>query len=134
MLDSTTDYSIDLALVKPLQIPIGGQTLIRRKWNYAERAFVGADLVRGDKVLIDPTHDQAAMLARCKVSAVRWALKREPYREDIIAGLRPLVPPTVRKAAPTPIGSNSPTDCYLAELASLVGPDRWLEAALAAGL
>lgn len=133
MLDNTTTYPDDLTSVKSLWVPISGQSLVRRKWNYAEHAFIGADLVRRDKFLVDPTHEQAAYLARCKVSAVRWALKREAFREDIIAGAVPLVPKWVPKAAPVP-ASNAPTDSYLTELAHLVGPDRWLDAALAAGL
>jgi hypothetical protein len=131
MLD-VANYQIGFELVKPPQIPITGQSLARTKWTYAERAFIGADLYRGDKSLSGPTQVQAALLVDCKLSALRWALKREVFREAIIAGEVPLVPTAPPKSVPAVIHNVS--DEQLVELARMAGADRWLTAALAAGL
>jgi hypothetical protein len=93
-----------------------------------QRAFVAADLHRGDKVLTEPTVTQSAMLTRVSTTYVHRAVARAEDRSLIENGVLRLVP-AAKPALPAPMG-----DADLVILAANVGADRWLAAAAQAGL
>ena len=121
-----------------------GRYLAHNRLSLVEKAFIGADLVTGDQVLVNPTQLQAAMLARVNPTYVFWALQEEAQfnRHRIEAGKIPLMPSrghkhngsspeSVTHALPAPTAF---TDSELVELAHHVGAERWLAAGSAAGL
>jgi hypothetical protein len=124
-------YQTGLAPVN--RSPLRGRYL-SRSLGKREGWFVGADLYRGDRYLVEPSLEQAALLTGSKVSAVWWALRREECREAIIAGELPLVPPSVPKAngAPSvPVFNSGIDDAELMHIAHVVGAERMLAAAVA---
>jgi hypothetical protein len=118
-------YQTKLASVKPL-VPITGRYLTHAQLSQHERDFIGADLVIGTRALVRPTQRQAAIVADSTPSAIYWAIKRLEFREAILAGDFPLVPPRPHHMVVS--------DERLIGLAALVGADRWLTAASVAGL
>ena len=107
---------------------VTGQYLSRARWTRRERYFVGADLYRGVKQLIEPTLAQAAFLAGSNVSAVWWACQREDHRDEIIPGLMPLMPPRPKKPQlPVPMVD----DAEIISFVRTVGIGRVLDAAVA---
>jgi hypothetical protein len=120
--------------------PLRGRYLSRSLQDKKVCAFIGADLYRGIAHLVEPSLTQSALLSGSDVTAVWWALRREKYRDEIIRGLLPLVPP--RQKAP-PVSAPKSNGCVqlelfeindaeLINLARRVGPQRMLEAACAA--
>jgi hypothetical protein len=99
--------------------------------NAVRRAFIAANLHRGDEVLIRPTIPQAAALLRVSATYVNCALRREQQRVLIEDGVLPLMPPVTRPALPV---SRPIQDEDLAALAAVIGADRWLAAAAQAGI
>jgi hypothetical protein len=110
-------------------LPVSGQSLSRKRdWRPHEREFWGADLYRGKKYLVEPTLAQAMLLAGAgSTTGVWWALGRQQYREEILRGLLPLVPPRATKSK-TPA---SVSDGDLFNFVRDVGIGRVLEAACA---
>jgi hypothetical protein len=71
---------------------ISGRRLAHIKRDAVERAFLAADLVRGDAVLRLPTIGQAAELAGVCTSYVTAALKANIYRRlSVLQGCEPLI-------------------------------------------
>ena len=115
-----------------------GRFLAHNQGSRVVRAFLAADLHRGVKRLNKPTRLQAAFLARVSPAYAWWAEKRMEERWQIEAGLIPLVPATAARTNGN--GTVRPTvpdvgidDAELMHIANLVGPDRMLAAAIAAG-
>ena len=119
-----------------MPVPIRGRLLAHTRDSQVVRAFTAADLHAGTKQLISPTMVQAALLARVSPAYAWAAVKRQAQRADIEAGLIPLVP-----ATPRPNGNGSALvvpggtidDVELMHIAHVVGADRMLAAAIAAG-
>jgi hypothetical protein len=117
---------------------IPGSYLACNKLGLIKRAFLAADLHLDVKHPTALTQIQAAMLARVNRTYVHYAVKRIAERAEIEAGLVPLVP-----AAPTHTNGNGTVqpvapdvgiaDATLVDIARVVGPDRMLAAAVAAG-
>jgi hypothetical protein len=118
---------------------LSGQFLARTQASRVIRAFYAADLHSGAKRPAKLTMVQSAFLARISTTYAWWAEKRMAERAQIEAGLIPLVP-----AAPAAhTNGNGATlsvmpdagidDAELMHIANLVGADRWLAAAIAAG-
>ena len=117
---------------------LAGQYLARNGESRVVRAFLAADLHAGVKRLDKPTRLQAALLARVNPTYALWAEKRMEERWQIEAGLIPLVP-----AAPARTNGNGTVqpvvpdvgidDAQLTHIANLVGAERMLAAAIAAG-
>jgi hypothetical protein len=115
-----------------------GHYLARNGESRVVRAFLAADLHSGSKRLAKPTRLQAAFLARVSPTYACWAEKRMEERWQIEAGLIPLVPATLTHTNGN--GTVQPVvpdggidDTQLAHIAALVGSDRMLAAAIAAG-
>jgi hypothetical protein len=109
-------------------LPISGNYLAHNRHDPIGKALtIAAPLYLGIRVLGKPTLGQAAMLARCNRTYAFWAVKRYEQREDILAGLLPLVPPN----APKPFSSVSETitDAELAEVIRKAGIARMLDVA-----
>jgi hypothetical protein len=85
--------------------PLRGRYLGRSFGSKHEAAFAGADLYAGRKQLVEPSLAQSALVTGSDASSVWWALRREDYREAIIAGELPLVPART-KAPPLVPGTN----------------------------
>ena len=128
-------------LPEPTATPVPsltGRFLAHNQGSRVVRAFYAADLHLGVKPLTKPTMVQSALLARVSTTYARWAEKRWEERWQIEAGLIPLVP-----AAPARANGNGTVqpivpdvgidDAELMHIANLVGPDRMLAAAIAAG-
>jgi hypothetical protein len=128
-------------LPEPTATPVPsltGRFLAHNQESRIVRAFLAADLHRGVKRLDKPTRLQAAFLARVSPTYACWAEKRTEERWQIEAGLIPLVP-----AAPARTNGNGTVqpvvpdvgidDAQLMHIANLVGVDRMLAAAIAAG-
>src|SRR6516225_8257638 len=115
-----------------------GRFLAHNQGSRVVRAFLAADLHHGVKRLDKPTRLQSAFLARVNPTYALWAEKRMEERWQIEAGFIPLVP-----AAPVRTNGNGTVhpvvsdagidDAELMHIAHLVGADRWLAAAIAAG-
>jgi hypothetical protein len=108
---------------------ISGLSIAHSKATPVVRAFNAADWTLGATTLCDPTQVQAARIWNVSMTYVQWALKRYDKRFLIESGAIPLVPQHV-KAPPAP----PPDDLEaLTALATKAGPNKWLEAAIAAG-
>jgi hypothetical protein len=117
-----------------------GRFLAHNRRSRVDRAFFAADLYFGAKRLTMPTLVQAAILAGVNRTYAFWATKPQAQRAraEIEAGLVPLVP-----AAPARVNGNGTAlsttpdfgidDTQLMHIANLVGADRMLAAAIAAG-
>jgi len=102
--------------------PITGRALAHNYYTPVERAFVAADLVGGRLQLIRPTRRQAVALAHSNPVYVKRAMEASPAdREAILISGKPLT-------------TINPIDPDLVELARQIGGDRWLAAAVAAGI
>ena len=116
-------------LPEPTAMPVPfltGRFLAHNQESRVVRAFLAAELHAGVKRLDKPTRLQAALLARVNPTYALWAEKRMEERWQIEAGLIPLVP-----AAVVPdVGID---DAQLTHIANLVGAERMLAAAIAAG-
>ena len=128
-------------LPEPAAMPIPsltGRFLAHNQESRVVRAFLAAELHAGVKRLDKPTRLQAALLARVNPTYALWAEKRMEERWQIEAGLIPLVP-----AAPVRTNGNGAVqpvvpdvgidDSQLTHIANLVGAERMLAAAIAAG-
>jgi hypothetical protein len=102
MLDVTTYQNDAVSVNSTTPTPLKGRYLSRSLKGRHEGAFASADLYCGTKYLVEPSLQQAALITGNEVSAVWWAVHRLPFREAIIAGELPLIPPHNRK------GSNLP--------------------------
>jgi hypothetical protein len=125
--------------------PLRGKYLSRSLAGNKHKAnFVAADLCRGVSYLVEPSLEQAAAITGSKPWSVWWALRREEYRSAICAGELPLIPTRVKT---TPAGPSivpklngsaqlqlfEIDDAELTHIANLVGAERMLAAAIAAG-
>jgi len=128
-------------LPEPAAMPVPsltGRFLAHNQESRVVRAFLAAELHAGVKRLDKPTRLQAALLARVNPTYALWAEKRMEERWQIEAGLIPLVP-----AAPARANGNGTVqpivpdvgidDAQLTHIANLVGAERMLAAAIAAG-
>ena len=117
-----------------------GRFLAHNRHSRVDRAFFAADLYFGAKRLTMPTLVQAALLAGVNRTYAFWATKPQAQhaRTEIEAGLVPLVPAgtartngngTVQPVVPD-VGID---DSQLTHIANLVGAERMLAAAIAAG-
>jgi hypothetical protein len=130
-----TYLEVSTALVNPVSIT--GRFLAHNRKNRIERAFLAADLHTGARVLVDPTISQSAMLAGVNRTYAWWAVQRQAERDEIEAGLIPVLP--ANQITHAAIGNNSlpaPAieipDCELIEFVHSVGVDRVLDAAVLA--
>jgi hypothetical protein len=73
-------------------ILITGMELAHCKRTLVQSAFLSADIFTGKVQPVEFTQTQSAGLARSSRTYTHWALKREPERAAIEAGLLPLVP------------------------------------------
>ena len=129
-------YQLRESVARPVP-SITGRYLAHNGESRVARAFYAADLHSGTKQLTKPTMVQAAYLARVSTTYAWWAEKRMEERWQIEAGLIPLVPAapvrtngiTVQPVVPD-VGID---DAQLVHIANLVGVDRMLAAAIAAG-
>jgi hypothetical protein len=113
-----------------------GRYLSHNQESRVVRAFFAADLHRGAKRLDKPTRLQAAFLARVSPAYAYWAEKRMSQRAAIEAGLIPLMPPVPAHASGTALSTVPDAgidDAELMHIANVVGADRMLAAAIAAG-
>jgi hypothetical protein len=134
MLDITQYQTGAVPVNSTTPTPLKGRYLTRSLKGKHEGAFVAADLYRGAKVLIEPSLRQAALITGDEVNAVWWALQRLPFREAIIAGELPLVPPH-KKASILPATNGTAVNFErLIEMAKASGIELWLAAGAAAGL
>jgi hypothetical protein len=77
---------------------IAGRGLAHLKRNAVERAFMGADLVRGDVVLSKPTIKQAAELLKVSPAYVQATIKTDIYRRlSVLQGCEPLIRSKAKK-------------------------------------
>jgi hypothetical protein len=118
--------------------PISGHFLAYNRHDRVAHAFYGADLVLSKTRLEKPTILQAAELCRVNPTYVHWAIKRQAERAEIEAGHMPLVPAAPVHADGNGNGTASVVpdvgiDDALKHIATLVGADRMLAAAIAAG-
>jgi hypothetical protein len=91
-LESTT--MLDNLSRVPCATPVTGQSISHLRYNAVERAFAGADFVRGRIVLHHPTIKQAADLFRVSPSYIEAALKADIYKRlSVLQGCEPLIPP-----------------------------------------
>jgi hypothetical protein len=111
-----------------------GRFLAHNQGSRVVRAFLAADLHRGVKRLDKPTRLQAAFLARVNPTYALWAEKRMAQRFEIEAGFVPLMPPVpVHTNGTTGVPDVGIDDAQLTHIANLVGAERMLAAAIAAG-
>jgi hypothetical protein len=117
-----------------------GRFLAHNRHSRVDRAFFAADLYFGAKRLTMPTLVQAAILAGVNRTYAFWATKPQAQRAraEIEAGLVPLVPAgTARTNGNSAVQPVVPDfgidDTQLMHIANLVGADRMLAAAIAAG-
>ena len=128
-------------LPEPTATPVSsltGRFLAHNQESRVVRAFFAANLHLGIKRLNMPTRLQAAFLARVSPAYAWWAERRLEERKPIEAGFIPLVP-----AAPARTNGNGAVqpvvpdvgidDAQLRHIATLVGVDRMLAAAIAVG-
>lgn len=101
-----------------------GAWLALNKASPVIRAFAAADLVTGDRQLVQPMKTQAARLCRVPSSYVLWAIRNVADRELIEAGAQPLVP-TPMLALPKPVEVSDPE---LIEIVRTVGAERTFRA------
>ncbi|MFZ2081271.1 MAG: hypothetical protein WAV38_32415 [Xanthobacteraceae bacterium] len=132
-------YQLPESVAMPVP-SLTGRFLAHNRHSRVDRAFFAADLFFGAKRLTMPTLVQAALLAGVNRTYAFWATKPQAQRTrtEIEAGLVPLVPAaparnngngTVRPLVP----DGGIDDAQLMHIASLVGVDRMLAAAIAAG-
>jgi hypothetical protein len=93
---------------------ITGLSLAHCKKPAVVRAFAGADLHLDNMVMHEPTIAQSAHLVGCSPSSVYHALKNMDKREEILAGVMPLVPKVGKHDHD--VNSGTTTDEYLASL------------------
>ena len=110
-------------------IPISGRLLSHNTWDPVHRAFVGADLHLGTRVLETPTVVQSAFLARTNRTYVHWALERMEQRAAIEAKLLPLVPPVIAKPVPFITTDDMIPDVVLADMIRKAGITRTIDIA-----
>jgi hypothetical protein len=117
--------------------PISGRYLAHNRHDHIAHAFFAGDLVLRKTRLVQPTMTQAAFLAGVNRPYVHWALKRQAERAKIERGLIPLVPAAPMRANGNGTALVAPEtgidDAQLMHIATLVGTDRMLAAAIAAG-
>jgi hypothetical protein len=130
-MDTVTTYPTGLRLVNSIPLPLKGRYLKRSLKNRHLAAFVGADLVSGEAQLVEPTLAQAAFITGSEVMSVWWAMQRQDHREEIIAGLMPLVPSRHKKAYSVPAAKAGIDDVMLFDIISKVGVDHTLAIAAA---
>jgi hypothetical protein len=111
-----------------------GTTLAHKRLDFLGKAFLGAELIRGEKVLIAPTLTQVAKLLGASTSSVKWADRRFDDREAIETGWLPLVPPRSRpkplSAAATLPPNDEISDFELANVIRRAGIARTLDIAV----
>jgi hypothetical protein len=118
---------------------LSGRFLAHNRHSRVDRAFFAADLYFGAKRLTMPTLVQAALLAGVNRTYAFWATKPQAQRAraEIEAGLVPLVPAAARTNGNGTVQPLVPDvgidDAQLKHIATLVGVDRMLAAAIAAG-
>jgi hypothetical protein len=118
---------------------ITGRFLAHNRLSLVCKAFVGADLKKGLLRTTELTTEQSSMLARVNRTYVEWAIKRYAERFEIEAGFVPLVPVAPARsnggngAMPPVVPDADIDDARLVHIAKLVGVDRLLTAAIAAG-
>jgi|SRR6516164_2329528 hypothetical protein len=132
-------YSISGLAAMPPVPSLSGRFLAHNGQSRVVRAFYAADLHSGAKLLTKPTMVQAAFIARVSPAYAWAAAKRMDQRFEIEFGYVPLMAP----AAPVRVNGNGTAhsivpnagidDAELMHIANLVGPDRMLAAAIAAG-
>jgi hypothetical protein len=90
----------------PCATQISGRRLAHFKKPAVHRAFLAADLIRGDVILHRPTVKQAAELAGVSTSYVTAALKADFYRRlSVLQGCEPLIRSKSKaKAKPETLG------------------------------
>ena len=130
-------YTLPETAARPVP-SLTGRFLAHNQGSRVVRAFYAADLHLGVKPLTKPTMVQSALLARVSTTYAWWAEKRWKERWQIEAGLIPLVPATAARTNGN--GTVRPTvpdvgidDAELMHIANLVGAERMLAAAIAAG-
>jgi hypothetical protein len=134
MLDITHYQTGAVSVNSTTPTPLKGRYLSRSLKGKHEGDFVSADLYRGTKYLVEPSLQQAALITGSEVSSVWWAVQRLPFREAIIAGELPLVPPH-KKASILPATNGTAVHFErLIEMAKATGAELWLAAGAAAGL
>jgi hypothetical protein len=108
--------------------------LSRSLKDRSQAAFAGADLYTGRKQLVEPSLAQAAVITGSDVSSVWWALQRERFRDDILGGWMPLVPPRKKEKKPPPLAPivyGNVDDAAVIDFARNIGIARVLDAAVA---
>jgi hypothetical protein len=128
-----TQYQLPESAAMPVP-SLTGRFLALNRESRVVRAFYAAELHSGAKQLVKPTMVQSAFLAGVNRAYVHWAVKRQAERGEILAGLIPLVPPSVSKAngtmLPASITGYVP-DSDVVDFVRSVGVNRVLEAAVA---
>jgi hypothetical protein len=101
-------------------VPVTGQFLAHtrhHRLNKVRLSFLGADLVKGNVYLIDPTVTQTSGLVGVSESYIHAAIRRYADRGPIECGDLPLVPPA------TPVNAED----RLARLINAYGFDRIID-------
>jgi hypothetical protein len=129
-------YTLPEPAARPVP-SLTGRFLAHNQESRVVRAFFAADLHLGVKRPDKLTMRQSADLARVNVTYAWWAEKRMDERFEIEAGLIPLVPAAARtngngNALPV-VPDVGFDDAQLKHIATLVGVDRMLAAAIAVG-
>jgi hypothetical protein len=113
-------------------IPLLGSALAHFRGTLLDRVFLGAELVHGTKVLIDPNCCQVSKLVGVSPSSLWWGVKRFDDRFAIEHGWLPLVPArSIPKPASREITNGTITDAELAEMIRCAGIMRVIDAAAA---
>jgi hypothetical protein len=118
-----TNYGVNHA--EP--IPVTGMGLAHLHLDLIGRAFLAAELHRGEKHLVAPTITQSAKLAGVNTTYAWWANKRFTERILIEGGVVPLVPPVTVK--PVIFTDDTIPDAVLADVIRSAGIMRTLDVA-----
>jgi hypothetical protein len=110
--------------------PITGRYLAHNQLSLVEKAYLGADLHTGKRVLVAPTVVESAMLARVNTTYVHYALKQEANRFAIEHRYTPLVPPRIKELT-VPMVPEVYDQAAIIDIVRRVGIGRVLDAACA---
>jgi hypothetical protein len=115
---------------------VTGRYLAHNRLDLVRRAFLAADLHSGARRLVAPTVAQSAILAGVNRTYAHLAGQRQFERDAIEAGLIPLMPACARATGnghgtSLVVPDAGIDDLQLMQIASVVGADRMLAAAVA---
>jgi hypothetical protein len=100
----------------PSATPISGRRVAHLKRTAVYRAFLAADLVRGQVVLRKPTIGQVAQLLKVSPTYIQAALKSDIYKRlSVVHGCEPLIQSEPKAKPASPFAGSSRWSESLAE-------------------